>query len=80
MSESRAMRLCRKHTLDELQAMKTDVKSDPRNRSGAGLFLYTPKARKLMDDIGWAIYWKMEEASPRGSSHTRVMPSRGKNW
>lgn len=60
--ESRALRLCRTRSLDELQVMKLDVQTDPRNRADEGLWIYTPKARKLLDDIGWAIYWKMEES------------------
>lgn len=80
MKESRALRLNRKHSLEELLAMKVDVQTDPANRADAGIFLYTKKASKLLDDIGWAIYWKQEEGGVKASSHTKVLPSRGKNW
>jgi hypothetical protein len=38
-------------TTTELLAMQRIIESDPLNKASGGLYLYTPKARKKLDEI-----------------------------
>lgn len=70
----RALRLHQSHSREELVAMLERVKSDPENLTKeASLHLYNRRARKLIDDIGWALYWR---ARPNGN--TRMAPAKPK--
>ena len=58
MKRTRRDRL-REKTLEELEAMVQQVRSDPTSSAGAtGISILNKKAEKLLDDIAWAIYDK----------------------
>ena len=49
-------------TEEELQAMMREIESDPKNRMPpSSIFLYTPKARKKLDNIARVITWQLAE-------------------
>jgi hypothetical protein len=49
-------------TNEELVAMQSAIESDPRNQMPPGhLFLYTPQARKKLDEIARAITSNLRE-------------------
>lgn len=51
-----------RHSIAELVAMRRIVESEPSNRMPAGsLYLYTPKARRKLDEIDRAIAEKSAE-------------------
>ncbi len=53
---TRSLDLYNRYSAEELQAMATPIKRIPENQMPKGsLYLYTPKARKKLDDIAWAI-------------------------
>ena len=70
----RALRLHDKHSRAELMEMERQVKANPENAAAEGdLYLYNKRARKLLDDIGWALYW-----NARPSGNTRMAPAKPK--
>lgn len=74
----RALRLHQLHSREELVAMQERVTRDPESSAkGGGIHLYNPKARKLLDDIGWAIYW---HGSPQGNARMRTNGPQAKWW
>lgn len=57
-------RLYQRHDLAALQALRVAVEQDPANREApGGLHLYTPKARKRLEAIAWAIYYHMKDTT-----------------
>lgn len=75
---SRAIRLHEKHTQRELAQMAQDVLADPSNKAEKGsLYKLTPKARKLHDDICWAIYWHQ---APKGNTGMQSVAPQGRWW
>ena len=74
----RALRLCERHTREELLAMEESVKNDPESyKEATGLYLYNNKALKMLEDIRWALYWKR---NPKGNRIIRQGPNQGKYW
>ncbi|MGM0825658.1 MAG: hypothetical protein ACQEUY_13175 [Pseudomonadota bacterium] len=70
----RALRLHQLHSREELVSMLERVKSDSENLTKeASLHLYNKRARQLLDDIGWALYWHA-----RPSGNTRMAPAKPK--
>ncbi len=60
MSDGHRLYQC--HDLAALQAMRVAVEQDPANRAApGGLYLYTPKARKRLEAIAWAIFYHMKD-------------------
>ena len=68
--ESRALRLRRKHSIEELEVMLHGVQADPDNQANGrnGLYLLMPKAMKLCEDITWAMYYHRR---PKGNAVMR---------
>lgn len=60
---SRGLNLYKKHSLQELAAMSDAVTSDPANKNTqpGSIYLYSPKARKLLEDIGWAVRYHLDD-------------------
>ena len=69
----RALRLHHQYTRAELVAMQERVK-EQNDGTGEGLYRYNRAARKMLDDIGWAIYW---HDAPLGN--TRMAPAKPKS-
>lgn len=58
--------LFKRYSMAELIAMKEDIQRKPENQMKPGsLYLYTPKARKWLDEIGWAIYYHLTNRSKK---------------
>ena len=75
---NRALKLCERHSREELLSMQEGVKSDSESYQGAsGLHIYNRKALSLWQDIQWALYWKQ---SPQGNRVIRSGPVQGKYW
>lgn len=74
---SRALRLHEHHTRAELVEKLEAVKADPCSFTEGGLHLFTPQARRLMDDLLLAIYW--HDASGGNTNMNRAAPA-VKNW
>lgn len=74
---SRALRLHESHTRAELVAMLRELKVDPESQQQDGIHLLTPKARRLHDDITWAIYW---HDTPRGNTRMNASQPETKWW
>ncbi len=55
---SRAIRLYKGHTIEELAGMFEGIK--PEQKKGS-IWLYSAKQRKLSDDIARAIQWHMDD-------------------
>ena len=52
------IRLAKKHTLAELEAMLHAEQDNPESKVGAtGLDIYNAKVMKRMDEITWAMYY-----------------------
>lgn len=68
----RALRLHEKHSRAELVQLQERVK-EQNDGTGEGLHRYNRTARKMLDDIGWAIYW---HDAPQGN--TRMAPAKPK--
>jgi len=74
----RALRLHEKHSKDELVQMQRDVLADPQNRNpSGGVYVLTPKAAKLHEDLGWAIYW---HGAPKGNTRMHSPLPQMKFW
>lgn len=63
-----AVKLYRKYSIDELQAMAAKIKADPANQyarnsvqRATSIYLYTPAARRKLDAIAWAITYHLQE-------------------
>ena len=58
----RAYKLADNYTMTELLALQAKTEADPVNKNtGGGIYLYSPSARRLLNDIAQAITWKMAE-------------------
>lgn len=59
---SRALDLYKKHSLEELAAMREEVTRDPANKNTqpGSIYLFSPKARKLLDDLAWAVRYHLD--------------------
>ncbi len=64
---TRALRLHRRHTRDELAEQVQALRDDPDAQQAGALHLLTPKARRLHDDLLLAFYW---HDAPRGNTKT----------
>jgi hypothetical protein len=74
----RALRLHQLHSREELVAMLERVTNDPESQAkDGGIHLYTRKARKLIDDITWAIYW---HGAPQGNTRMTANGPQAKWW
>ena len=64
-----AYALYKKHSKAELIALDLQVSADPKNKNtSSGIFLHTPTARKLLENIDRAIAFHMaDERSKVGS-------------
>lgn len=55
-----------RYTLDELHAMREKLCREhlipPEERKGS-IYLYPPKIRKKLDDLAWAVTYKLAEAA-----------------
>lgn len=50
----------------ELNELRESVTNDPANRNPPGSFwLYTPKARKKLDALAWAVTYKLREGKEK---------------
>jgi hypothetical protein len=60
---TRAYDLFKRHSVDELISKQQAVRADPasKNTQPGGIHIYTPKARKLLEDIAWAVRYHMED-------------------
>ena len=63
---TRAHDLYKRHTQTELTAMQQAITSDPASQNPdaanhGSIWLYTPKARKKLEDIAWAIRYHMDD-------------------
>lgn len=59
---SRALALYKRYSLAELAAMREEVTRDPANKNTqpGSIYLFSPKARKLLDDLAWAVRYHLE--------------------
>jgi hypothetical protein len=55
-----AAKLYQKYSMDELIRMEKDICNDPKNKQD-GFYIYTPKARKKLDEIAWAITYHLRD-------------------
>lgn len=74
---SRALRLHESHTKPELVAKLEELRADPTVRATDGIYLLTPKAQRLFDDLMLAIYW---HDRPKGNTHMRAAKPEAKWW
>lgn len=61
---TRAHDLYKRKTQAELLEMQQAITSDPANRTPPeqnSIYLYTPKARKKLEDIAWAIRYHLDD-------------------
>lgn len=67
---TRAHDLYKRRTIEELLAKGEAVRADPANKNpqAGSIYLYTPKARKLLDDIAWAIKYHMDDKRAEADS------------
>ena len=74
----RALRLHQLYSREALVAMQERVTNDPESKAtDGGLHLYNQRARKLLDDIGWAIYW---HGAPQGNTRMTANGPQAKWW
>lgn len=74
----RSLRLHDQYTRAELVEMQNRVTADPASKAtDDDLHLYNRRARKLLDDIGWAIYW---HGAPRGNTRMQASQPQAKWW
>jgi hypothetical protein len=67
---TRAYDYYKKYSMPELIAMQERITSDPRNKNpNGGIWLYKPSANKRLDDITWAITWKIKENKENNDQH-----------
>lgn len=52
--------LARKFTVEQLVARARKLENDPKSHQPDGIHLYTPKVRRKLDDIAWAIRYLTE--------------------
>lgn len=62
-----AVKLSEAYTLEELAQLRDLITNDPASANpghatGADIYLYNKKARRKLDAIGWAVYYKQQEA------------------
>lgn len=60
---TRALDLYKRHSVEELTTMQRAIQDDPtcRNPERGSIWIYTPKARKKLADIAWAIRYHMDD-------------------
>lgn len=60
---TRALDLYKKHSLEELAAMREAVVMDPasKNTQPGSVYLFSPKARKKLDDLAWAVRYHLDD-------------------
>lgn len=65
---SRGLALYKRHSMEELGSMQRAIHADPacRNLSG-GIHLYTPNARKKLEDIAWAIRYHLDDKKEKAA-------------
>ena len=56
-----APELYKRYTLGELEDMAAAIRENPQNQQTGSLYLYTPKARKKLDAIAYAITWHLRD-------------------
>jgi len=57
--KTRSENLSDKYTQDELHEMIVEIESDPESKVGAkGLYIFNDSARKKIDELSWAIYYR----------------------
>lgn len=55
--------LCNKYSIEELLGIQYTIMRDPKYKNTkGGIYLYTPEANKLLDNIAIAIRTKMQES------------------
>jgi len=74
---TRALRLHRRHTRDELAAQVQALRDDPSAQQAGTLHLLTPRARRLLDDLLLALYW---HDAPRGNVRMNRAEPQTKWW
>lgn len=57
---SRALSLYKRNSMEQLVAKLEDVQAR-RSPQPGGLYLLSPKDRKLSEDLAWAITWKVQD-------------------
>lgn len=67
---SRALALYKKHSLEELAAMREAVVTDPANRNTqpGSIYLFSPKARKKLDELAWAVRYHLDDKKSAGAA------------
>ncbi|WP_431276244.1 hypothetical protein ACQ858_08315 [Variovorax ureilyticus] len=61
---SRGYDLYKRHTVGELIAKQQAVRADPASKNTRpGIHIYTPKARRLLDDLAWAVRYHTEHSA-----------------
>lgn len=63
-----AVKLSEAYTMEELAKLRQQVIDDPENANpeyvkGRCIYLYTKAARKKLDAIAYAVYYKQKDAS-----------------
>jgi hypothetical protein len=60
---SRAHNLYKRLSMEQLHAKRQALIADPANRNPDrdSIYLYTPKARRMLDDIAWAVSYHMSD-------------------
>lgn len=61
MVSSRRMALYSKYSLEQLLSMNNKIMKEKRRSTDQSIHLYDKKTCSLLDDIGWAITWKMKD-------------------
>lgn len=61
----RATKLADAYSLEELDALRRDVESDPASANpdhaqGRSIYLFTKQARKKLDALAWAVTYKLQ--------------------
>lgn len=56
-----AVKLSDHYTLAELEMIRQEIVTDPANSERGGLYLYTKSARRKLDSLSWAVYYKLLE-------------------
>ncbi len=56
------VKLYKKYSIAELEAMIHKIREEPSNLNPkGGIYIYTKKAMKKMDDISWVITWHLTD-------------------
>lgn len=69
-----AVGLYQKHSMAELVELRLRITGDPANQQTGSIYLYTPKARKRLNDIDRAITWHL---SDKREAEGRPVPTEG---